>query len=657
MRIAPGTATNPVPLSAVRLRCLKWLGGFCIPLAMGMGIGHAAPYATLDGNGATLPRQWLEFEDLRGQKSPQPVHNSAFLPPANAAMPTNTFNGTLVLNGADLRNNAKHRVLYGTGGMDIPARHYLPEFAFQFVQDGTHLIPVKRAYQPEPAGGHPKWEYIVGPGRVWDEQGDHGFSRAAFTFALTEKGENCVHNGMMSFLFKDNGNISRVWYQITQETCAYYKMDLWGLARAEYQHGGVDNAGSVIAAYRDEVADQLEMRPIAQLEADAGGSALPAASPAAPDQEAPNPYNDPAEHDPEHLTTYGVLYENRLYAGMARTRTGPYPYPQWMVMPLYSWSKAEFVGTAIALLSRLNPHGVSALPSSGGHGEGGGHSGHHNRVAIENLMVADWIPQAQENGSWSNVTLGNLLDMASGHFHNPTVHQADEAELDLPGGFFPSLTNEGKLYFSANHFADQGNAGQIFVYHTSDFYLAGRMLELVSRKLYGKGILQLMDEHVYRGLKLSELARKPKVTYDDEQQPFSGYGAFAYPDDIAKLGRFLAVDKGAINGTQVLDPGKLNSYLQLDLADQGIVAAVLSPNHRFNNGFWSKPLVTEGGCRSRIVYESGYGGLTKVLGTRNPVLHNPGWVYFYVSDYGEFAYTSAVNKLATLIGCPDVGDH
>ena len=644
MRIELGNAMEPMPLSAVRRRCLKWLAGFCIPLVIGMAAGHAASYASVAGNGATPPRQWLEFEDLRGQKSPQPVPNSAFLPAQGAAMPTNTFNGTLLLNSADLRANAKHRVLYGTGDMDVPARHYLPDFAFQFVQDGTHLIPVERAYQPEPANGHPKWEYIVGPGRVWNEQGDHGFSRAAFTFALTEKGENCVHNGMMSFLFKGNGNISRVWYQITQETCAYYKMDLWGLASADYQRGGVANADAVIAAYRQEVADQLEMQPIEQLEADAGGSALPPPqSQAGPDDEAPNPYNDPVEHDPEHLTTYGVLYNNKLYAGMARTRTGPYPYPQWMVMPLYSWSKAEFVGTAIALLSRLNPNGVPAQPTG------------PSRKPIEKLVVADWIPQARANGSWDNVTLGNLVDMASGHYNNPDVHQADEAELDLPGGFFPSLTNEGKLDFSANHFADHGNAGQVFVYHTSDFYLAGRMLELVSRKLYDKGILQLMDERVYSRLKLSTLTRKPKVTYDDARQPFSGYGAFAYPDDIAKLGRFLAVDKGAIGGVQILDPNKLASYLQLNPTDQGVVAASLSQNHRFNNGFWSKPLVSEGGCKSRITYESGFGGLTKVLGTKGQ--YNPGWMYFYISDNYEFLYTSAVNKLATLIGCPDVDDH
>src|SRR3546814_3156099 len=55
-----------------------------------------------------------------------------------------------------------------TGNQDSPLKH-LPEFDFELVQTGSHIVPVRRDSVP---GSHPHWEYVLSPGRVWDEAGD-----------------------------------------------------------------------------------------------------------------------------------------------------------------------------------------------------------------------------------------------------------------------------------------------------------------------------------------------------------------------------------------------------------------------------------------------------------------------------------------------------
>jgi hypothetical protein len=105
----------------------------------------------------------------------------------------------------------------------------LPAFRFELVQDGADLVPLRRGPQ---ASDHPHWEFILEPGRVWDEAGDGGWSRAALPFALQERNANCTHNGLLTFLFRSDGAVSRVAWQIGSETCRYLKIDFWGMAAA-----------------------------------------------------------------------------------------------------------------------------------------------------------------------------------------------------------------------------------------------------------------------------------------------------------------------------------------------------------------------------------------------------------------------------------------
>src|SRR3546814_11947731 len=97
------------------------------------------------------------------------------------------------------------------------------------VQTGSHIVPVRRDSVP---GSHPHWEYVPSPGRVWDEAGDNGYSRVALPFALQQKNANCMHNGVLTFLVKDDGPVSTVAYPISSETCLSFNAALSAMLQA-----------------------------------------------------------------------------------------------------------------------------------------------------------------------------------------------------------------------------------------------------------------------------------------------------------------------------------------------------------------------------------------------------------------------------------------
>ncbi len=73
-------------------------------------------------------------------------------------------------------------------------------------------------------------------------------------FALVERNQNCVHNGEMTFVFSNtkSPNVSRVRYQVTQETCLYLKFDLWGQLKATYVPGKIANSQALKDAAAEE---------------------------------------------------------------------------------------------------------------------------------------------------------------------------------------------------------------------------------------------------------------------------------------------------------------------------------------------------------------------------------------------------------------------
>ena len=140
---------------------------------------------------------------------------------SKALEPSNTFQGRLILNSG---NNTTMSFNETTSGKAQAGNYVdpdtLPSFDFEFVQTGSHIIPKTRGLH---VTGHGDWNYILEPGRVWNENNDSGYSRVAIPFSLQENQANCTHNGMITFAFKDDGSITKAAVQIGGETCLYFQ--------------------------------------------------------------------------------------------------------------------------------------------------------------------------------------------------------------------------------------------------------------------------------------------------------------------------------------------------------------------------------------------------------------------------------------------------
>eukprot|EP01034_Spumella_vulgaris_P025815 gene25815-32310_t len=136
------------------------LAGALTACGRGGQVDDIETYAPLQGTGAvTRTAADLGYATLMGSAASL-VDYSAFAVPANAANPGHTFQGTLTLNNLGTTGS------FSEQGTSV-ARFYqdpghLPAFSFQFVQTGTHIVPVTRGLIDT---SHPNWSYILEPGR------------------------------------------------------------------------------------------------------------------------------------------------------------------------------------------------------------------------------------------------------------------------------------------------------------------------------------------------------------------------------------------------------------------------------------------------------------------------------------------------------------
>ncbi|HEY4977593.1 MAG TPA: hypothetical protein VII25_00370, partial [Candidatus Acidoferrum sp.] len=183
------------PWALVRLLFL-WptLAGWCAPALFAT---TPVPGDPLSGNGK-VNRSVLTYSELFSNTAPSaPVDDTAgFALPVNAAPPSQAFEGTLTI--SDPTSSASAQILRDDFADDSannsPWRH-LASFSFPFVQNGSYLVPVQQGLV---ITGSTAWNYILGPGRVWQENNDNGYMRASLPFALVERNQNCVHNGEMT---------------------------------------------------------------------------------------------------------------------------------------------------------------------------------------------------------------------------------------------------------------------------------------------------------------------------------------------------------------------------------------------------------------------------------------------------------------------------
>jgi|ERR1039458_6021773 hypothetical protein len=570
------------------------------------------PGDPLAGKG-DVNRTLLIYQDLFSDASPSaPVDDAAFAIPANAAPPKGFFEGRLeLLNPGETGGFSKvHEEFDYTGEGDSPWRH-LPAFSFEFVQNGSHLIPVKQGLI---FTGNLKWNYIIGPGRVWQEEADSGYTRASFPFALVERNQNCVHNGEMMFLFRNAQpiRISKVRYQVTQETCKYLKFDMWGLLSATYSPYQVNNSAHIKNEHAAETANRIPRKPFSALAKDFSNSGLDLGG-----------FFRTVKF-PKDITTYGLYIDGIHYAGPCQTRYGEYAFCDEMRLPSYSTAKSAFASVAMMRLGRLYGSGVYSQ------------------------LIREFLPQYTQGGNWSKVSFDNTLNMATGNYINPGFDaDEDSPEEDM---FLLAEAYDKKIAAAFKPFPHKADPGTKWVYQSHATFLVTQAMTGFLQKQRGStaDLFNLVRDEVYKPIHFSQGGLTTIRTDNSENGRPSGYfGLFYIQDDVVKIARFLNNQGGMIDGSQVLDPSRLQASLfrqprtlGLPVPDRGEVR--VSDTFRYTNAFWAKHMTTaefpQYSCDFWIPHMIGYGGIIILL------LPN-GATYYVFSDANEFNWYNAVHEI------------
>lgn len=548
----------------------------------------------------TATRTLLTAADLtNGFTFDRPLDESALTPPAGAAPPAHAFEGRLELLGEQAGGHIQ--ILRGELGPEYTS---LPEFDFTFVQDNGSLIPVERGLI---ITGHPQWNLMLEPGRVWQEAGDGGFSRASLPFALIVKGGNAAFNGTLTFLF-DETHISKVWYQITQETTSYTRANLWGLLDATYHPEKVPGAEKIRADFAAELAARMPVKPIAELAEDYPGVDISAFGRGV---------------TPEHMTWYGVAVNGVNYLGGCQTRFGVYPYCEAMRATSYSTAKSAFVSLALMRLAqKYDPN-------------------------VADLLIKDYVPEyAASPGDWEQVTFNHALDMSTGNYVSPGFMTDDDSAK--MGEFFGAqpYAKRIKAAFDAPH---QVEPGTRWVYRTSDTFILTQALHNYLQTQAGPeaDIYRFVVAEIYIPLGLGPGAYTTMRTADNawQGQAEGGYGQWWIPDDIAKIGAFLIAEGGRINGEQILHPGLLAAAMQKNADERGVK---IDNQRMYNNSFWANHYTPANG------YDCEF-WVPQMLGVSGNVvaLFPNGITYYYFSDNREFTWDTALKETDKILPlCP-----
>jgi hypothetical protein len=546
----------------------------------------------------TVERTVLTFDQLMDGFDPgSPIEEAAFAMPEDAKPADHIFEGRIELIAEDTVGDfAVHR---GNPNLEPEVPH-LPEFDFEFVQSGDYFTPVQRGLI---ITDHPYWNYIIEPGRVWKEDGDGDYSRVSFPFALVWKGSNAIFNGVMSFLFND-ADVSKVWYQTTQETTISLSADFWGQLEAVYHPEQLSNADGVRVDFAEELANRFPTKPIEQLAED-------------------YPQVDVAQFgrgiSNNHLTYYGFVFDGVNYVSSCPTRYGEYAYCEYMRAPSYSTAKSTFPNLALMRMAQK-----------------------YDPQAAEKL-IKDYVPEyINSPGDWSNVTIDHTLDMATGNFRS-AGYMEDEENFDTD----PFWNEEyyAERIEAAFNWPHSAEAGTQWVYRTFDTFIVTRALQNYLESIAGPevDIFNFLVDEVFIPIQINPGTHSTLRTKDDnwQGQPYGGYGLWWIPDDIAKITNLLNVDKGVVAGEQILHPELLAAAMQADPNDRGVD---IDSRSKYNNAFWARLYDNREGydCEFWVPHMLGYSGIVIVM------MPN-GSSYYYASDNQEFTWLEALkesNKIA-----------
>lgn len=572
------------------------------------GVIVAAP-ATADSP-APGPRTVLTSAELTGGAATGTVPNSAFAAPDGAAPPVREITGVLTLQGPP--SSGGFTVLKDPHGYASSAAvKRLPDVSVELVQHDDVVIPAVRGLRITDSTA---WNVAFGLGRAWQEEGDGTMTRAALPFSLIERNANCVHNGLMTFLFSDT-DISQLRYQVTSETCEYFQFDMWGQQAVTFEHETIPDAAGIRERAAKELANRLPTRPIAQLAADHPGAGIDVSA-------------FSSGITPSAMSGFGFVYEGINYVGACPTRQGDHPYCAEVLLPSYSTAKSAFGTLALLHLAQKYSPGLA------------------------DELIQDHVPQAAGVAAWNGVTIRNALDMATGNYDS-AGYEVDEAGAVM-SEFFLAEDASAKAT-AALSFPRKSTPGTQWVYHTSDTYLAVQAMDSVLKSHEGADadIFEMLRDEVLApaGVGPDSLTTL-RTDNSTTGAALGGYGLFWTPDAIAKVAELFGRGGGAVDGEQILHPGLLDAAMQNDASDPGL-GIPGETSLRYNLSVWAKDFdATDDSAFTApftVPFMSGFGGITVALMPNDSS-------YYVFSDGNEFVWAPAVaqsHRLSPMVGGSD----
>ncbi len=482
-----------------------------------------------------------------------------------------------------------------------PARRMPSPGSVDLLQDGNALIPKTRI---PVAGSHPYWEFAFGVGRTWQEPGEGEWMRAALPFSLMEVNANCLHHGVLTFVFAPAGRISHVAYQVSSETCAYFKADLWGFLQAELldvtlpgcrpcgrgaPHG---NWRSPAATSAHATGGRLSGIHSSRVRPSHGGDAV-------------------ADVD---------LGRDRRRSPLQRRLS----HTRGRISILRRAGAAVVFGRQVGVRQPRVDAARAAFPRCA-RAEGRGLRSRVCRARrLERSHVREPARHVERSLDLGRSACGRRF---SGHvegvFRRTSPCRKDRLRL---WPFSQARDGGSDIRVSHQRYVRAGYGACGF--RATENRAAGGPAR--RRRLAGRLARR----------RTQPVAHFSRRTRDDARQPFVGYGLALLPDDVAKLGQWL--NPQGESARDLLDERMWRSALQLDAADRGL-ATTADGTLLYNDGFWAARIDDLKGCDvpAFVPFMSGFGGISIVL------LPN-GVTYYYFSDGNEFRFRRAIYAAARL---------
>lgn len=532
---------------------------------------------------ADSERETLTLDELREGEASALVANDAFLPIEDSGSAEAAFNGVLRLSATEMHMEPalSEREVMGRDAQIFPGLDL--EF---FTHEGD-LVPLTQEIitPDEDSAENSFWQIIVQPGKTWSEEGDDGWSRASFPFALMNRLEQESHNGVATFAYKDD-EVTDIRFQVTQQTAPYYidvHFKAWGALPTEYDARDASDYSDVRKAYEAELADRFEIRHWGEL---AEGD----------DAEAVKDFNgDTAE---EWVVMHALVRDDTIYYQPSQTSEGPYPYPETMRFGV--WSITKSAGPGVAMLRLAQKYGDW----------------------VYELKLLDYLDIDPPHNGWEGVTFGDAVNMATGlggkDFHaNPNDFYVDYDFVGSYDDWYVARSRAEKIEMLNKVENYPWGPGLVARYRDRDMFSLGVAMDNFLKFMEGEDadIWDMIAEEVFEPIGIYHAPMNRTFEEDDAKgQPIMAWGWHATLDDMAKLAKLLH-ERGEHDGEQILHRKRTEALFSDEgTLTQGPANALKYGDPRYKRGFHYAPFRASDDAETIFLpFMKGYVGNNVVL--------------------------------------------